>query len=164
MPWTNPGTAVAGDVLTAAFWNEQVRDNLTELNTPSHIVAAGTTAATGVISTDLTYDAASITLTAGKWLVRACVGAKNTGSVDSQTVGIWNNTAAAIVADSTGIQSVPGTSFVLPQFSRTVLITVTTSTVFRPRVRRNGGSIIQIDAAAAGGVSGFIEAIRVGLS
>lgn len=28
MAWTTPGTAVAGDVLTAAFWNEQVRDNL----------------------------------------------------------------------------------------------------------------------------------------
>lgn len=28
MAWTNPGTAVAGDVLTAAFWNAQVRDNM----------------------------------------------------------------------------------------------------------------------------------------
>ena len=28
MAWTTPGTAVAGDVLTAAFWNAQVRDNL----------------------------------------------------------------------------------------------------------------------------------------
>jgi hypothetical protein len=27
MAWTTPGTAVAGEVLTAAFWNEQVRDN-----------------------------------------------------------------------------------------------------------------------------------------
>jgi len=28
MPWTTPGTAVAGDVLTAAFWNSNVRDNM----------------------------------------------------------------------------------------------------------------------------------------
>jgi hypothetical protein len=28
MAFTTPGTAVAGDVLTAAFWNEQVRDNM----------------------------------------------------------------------------------------------------------------------------------------
>lgn len=28
MPWTTPGTAVAGSVLTAAYWNTQVRDNL----------------------------------------------------------------------------------------------------------------------------------------
>lgn len=27
MPWTTPGTAVAGAVLSSAFWNEQVRDN-----------------------------------------------------------------------------------------------------------------------------------------
>jgi len=31
MAYTAPGTAVAGDVLTAAFWNQQVRDNITEL-------------------------------------------------------------------------------------------------------------------------------------
>ena len=31
MAWTTPGTAVAGDVLTAAFWNLNVRDNLNEL-------------------------------------------------------------------------------------------------------------------------------------
>ena len=31
MAWTTPGTAVAGDVLTAAFWNTQVRDNMIEL-------------------------------------------------------------------------------------------------------------------------------------
>ena len=28
MAWTTPGTATAGNVLTAAFWNENVRDNL----------------------------------------------------------------------------------------------------------------------------------------
>lgn len=31
MPWTTPGTATAGEVLTAAFWNLNVRDNLNEL-------------------------------------------------------------------------------------------------------------------------------------
>jgi hypothetical protein len=31
MAWTTPGTAVAGDVLTAAFWNSNVRDNMIEL-------------------------------------------------------------------------------------------------------------------------------------
>jgi hypothetical protein len=28
MAWTTPGTATAGEVLTAAFWNTNVRDNL----------------------------------------------------------------------------------------------------------------------------------------
>ena len=31
MAWTTPGTATAGEVLTAAFWNEQVRDNMTSI-------------------------------------------------------------------------------------------------------------------------------------
>jgi len=31
MAWTTPGTATAGDVLTAAFWNTQVRDQFIEL-------------------------------------------------------------------------------------------------------------------------------------
>jgi len=31
MAWTTPGTATAGEVLTAAFWNENVRDNSLEL-------------------------------------------------------------------------------------------------------------------------------------
>ena len=31
MAWTTPGTATAGEVLTAAFWNANVRDNLNEL-------------------------------------------------------------------------------------------------------------------------------------
>jgi hypothetical protein len=31
MAWTTPGTATAGDVLTAAFWNANVRDNLNVL-------------------------------------------------------------------------------------------------------------------------------------
>ena len=30
MAWTTPGTATAGEVLTAAFWNTNVRDNLNE--------------------------------------------------------------------------------------------------------------------------------------
>jgi hypothetical protein len=36
MAWTTPGTAVAGNVLTAAFWNSDVRDNMNTL------VASGT--------------------------------------------------------------------------------------------------------------------------
>jgi hypothetical protein len=34
MAFTTPGTAVAGDVLTAAFWNSNVRDNLNFLYSP----------------------------------------------------------------------------------------------------------------------------------
>jgi hypothetical protein len=33
MAWTTPGTATAGSVLTASFWNTQVRDNLNDIDT-----------------------------------------------------------------------------------------------------------------------------------
>jgi len=33
MAWTTPGTAVAGEVLTAARWNSDVRDNTADLDT-----------------------------------------------------------------------------------------------------------------------------------
>ena len=33
MAFTTPGTAVAGEVLTAAFWNTNVRDNLNDIQT-----------------------------------------------------------------------------------------------------------------------------------
>ena len=38
MAFTTPGTAVAGEVLTAAFWNEQVRDNTVYLKTEADAV------------------------------------------------------------------------------------------------------------------------------
>jgi hypothetical protein len=37
MPWTTPGTATAGEVLTASFWNTNVRDNS---NSVGHILVA----------------------------------------------------------------------------------------------------------------------------
>ena len=32
MPWITPGTATAGEVLTAAFWNTNVRDNTSDVD------------------------------------------------------------------------------------------------------------------------------------
>jgi hypothetical protein len=39
MAFTTPGTAVAGDVLTAAFWNSNVRDNLDDHETRLNVLA-----------------------------------------------------------------------------------------------------------------------------
>lgn len=33
MPWTTPSTVVPGQTATAALWNEQVRDNMSDLDT-----------------------------------------------------------------------------------------------------------------------------------
>jgi len=61
MAWTTPGTAVAGDVLTAAFWNSNVRDNLNDhesrindvglvIVTPTSIAGTGVTSSNGKVS------------------------------------------------------------------------------------------------------------------
>lgn len=68
MPWTTPGTAVAGDVLTAAFWNSNVRDNLNTLRALANVnQTALTNAFTQTITTtyaDVTGFSVSITPTA----------------------------------------------------------------------------------------------------
>ena len=53
MAWTTPGTAVAGDVLTASFWNLNVRDNLNALVPPGAITLyAGSSAPSGYLNCD----------------------------------------------------------------------------------------------------------------
>jgi hypothetical protein len=165
MAWTTPGTAVAGEVLTAAFWNEQVRDNIAELNDHTLLIGSATTAQSSVVNTDVTYDAATITVTPGRWLLLA--GLSLTGSAaDAVAVGVWNNTTSALVTDSTGnfFQHL-GASQPFWGMSRPVLVTVTANTVFRPRARRNGGSIVTVTAVPAGlttASSGYIAALRIG--
>lgn len=54
MAWTTPGTATAGEVLTASFWNEQVRDNTQQLRDdrgPVFIKSQSFSAASSVIVT-----------------------------------------------------------------------------------------------------------------
>jgi len=69
MAWTTPGTAVAGDVLTAAFWNSNVRDNSDALyqstkriayiqrTTEYTSTATAVASATDVFSSDLSWTA-----------------------------------------------------------------------------------------------------------
>jgi hypothetical protein len=47
MAWTTPGTAVAGDVLTASLWNTNVRDNLNSVG--AILVATSTFTASATI-------------------------------------------------------------------------------------------------------------------
>ena len=48
MAWTTPGTATAGEVLTAAFWNTNVRDNSVELAPFFDAWTTWTTSLTGI--------------------------------------------------------------------------------------------------------------------
>lgn len=52
MAWTTPGTAVAGDVLTAAYWNTQVRDNLNSIFPTGAQPAVGLVFTTGTAYTN----------------------------------------------------------------------------------------------------------------
>jgi hypothetical protein len=73
MAWTTPGTATAGEVLTAAFWNTNVRDNADALyqsakrlgfvqSTSSYSVNQTTVAgASNVFSSSITFTAAGST-------------------------------------------------------------------------------------------------------
>jgi hypothetical protein len=61
MAWTTPGTAVAGDVLTAAFWNSNVRDNSTAL--PRGLVAEDTSTSTQTLVNGTNADITGLTLT-----------------------------------------------------------------------------------------------------
>ena len=64
MAWTTPSTAVAGSTaLTAAFWNEQVRDNLDEV---APIMTAWTDYSSSVTFTNFTKGSATV---ATKYLV-----------------------------------------------------------------------------------------------
>jgi hypothetical protein len=165
MAWTTPGTAVAGSVLSSAFWNLEVRDNLNALNDVGLTIGSGTTAQTGSFNADMTYDAASITLsTNGRYLIYASVSITNSVS-DQHALGIWNNTSSALVANSVGtaVQSDATDRRIL--VSRPVVVTVSSSTVFRPRVQRNGGSTITVPAISAGlasSSSGWIAALLIG--
>ena len=59
MAWTTPGTAVAGDVLTAAFWNLQVRDNFNDHESRFKSYGTAVTKTSNTNSTATTFAAAS---------------------------------------------------------------------------------------------------------
>ena len=105
MAWTTPGTATAGNVLTAAFWNTQVRDNMVEL---APLTAAWTSftptlwqgAATPNINKTVLY---SKYLKVGK-LVVVSVNVTATGAgTAGQAIQIRDIPAAAAAANQSGM-------------------------------------------------------------
>jgi hypothetical protein len=108
MPWTTPGTAVAGDVLTAAFWNLNVRDNLNAMYTAGTNVVMGTdSTATSITSTTLTDTGLSVAITpssaTSKILIWVYLPFQSFKSSDGNNAGI------ALVRNTTVIASTNGT-------------------------------------------------------
>lgn len=94
MAWTTPGTATAGDVLTASFWNTNVRDNTLALS--RGIIAKATITASTSYVTAATDSGLSVTWTAESdrtYLVCAyCyVNKATTGYVQTKITDSSNN-------------------------------------------------------------------------
>lgn len=111
MAWTTPGTAVAGDVLTAAFWNLQVRDNMANLRAIANVnVAALTTPLTmSSVATDTFYDATGLsvnitpTATSSRILVSVNLSVVIAGGADARIYFRTLRDATAVgVGDAAG--------------------------------------------------------------
>jgi len=163
MAWTNLGTVAPGDVLransgTAAYNN--VIGNVVDLrDTPSYLTASSTNTETGGSNADFTYSAAEITLTPGTWLIQAGCFLINTTGGDDCSCAIWNQTASAVVANSTGIGFFCSTSARGGGSSRVVSVTVTSNTAYRVRCQRISTTIRAQSAASS--PSAYLWAQRV---
>jgi hypothetical protein len=110
MAWTTPGTAVAGEVLTAAFWNEQVRDNAlairqAQINVKSTIVTASSTYSIAAgSSADITGLSVSITPSSStsKVLLLVHVAGAETSTVGSFGFRLLRGATELALGDAAG--------------------------------------------------------------
>ena len=111
MAWTTPGTAVAGAVLEADFWNSNVRDNLLEIRNPQINVKSTTrtattpdfSVATTATSGDIDGLTVSITPTsaASKVLVHVSLTIA-AGAARTTYFGLFRNGTIAAQGDANG--------------------------------------------------------------
>ena len=122
--------------------------------------ARATTTLAGVLSGDIRYTGATITLTAGTWIVTAGGAVINLTTADDGVAGIWNATTVAEVASSRGGQTSTSTTTHSHLISMPVSMTVTVNTNVHPLFARNGASTLRAQSAASG-AAGYITAIRI---
>ena len=131
-------------------------------NTPiAFLSARSTTTRAGGSNSSIVYIEATITLTAGTWLVTAGGALYNLVTNDDGVAGIYNRTTSTEVASSRGAQQFTTSSSHHAVISMPVSITVASNTDFCPIFDRNGGSTIRAQSAASG-AAGYITAIRLG--
>jgi hypothetical protein len=107
MAWTTPGTAVAGEVLTAAFWNEQVRDNMAVLRALANVkqtVKTDTFSTNATSFTDVT--GLSVTITPTSSTSKIMVIADIALSADVTGYGVYSiivrNSTEIYIGDAAG--------------------------------------------------------------
>jgi hypothetical protein len=122
--------------------------------------AAATTTQDGAYASSVIYTPATITLTPGTWIVFAGVSVINLTTSDDASVGIYNRTTSAAVANSRGAAAIGTTTARVAVTSQQTLVTVTVSTQLCPEAYPNGGSTLSL-RSAAGGSAGYISATRI---
>jgi len=131
--------------------------------TNSFLSARSTTTRSGAANSSIVYQEATITLTAGTWLVTAGGALLNLATNDDGVAGIYNRTTSTEVASSRGAAqqlTTPGLNSTAAVISMPVSITVASNTDFCPIFDR-GGSTIRAAQSAASGAAGYITAIRL---
>lgn len=161
---TRPGSPADGDVIYETDTGFQaIYDSATTTwcQLGKVIEQQDATTQTGGASADFTYNSAGVSLTAGRWEVQAGLTLLNTVVADTATCAIWNNTGSVLVASSTGLAASTSTTLPVGVYSLPTIITVTSTTVYRPRGRRAGASTIQA-LSTANSPAGWIRAICLG--
>jgi hypothetical protein len=125
MPWTTPGTAVAGAVLEASFWNSNVRDNLNTLSVWQSWTPTITNATIGNGTVDASYIQAGKTV-----LFSFCFTLGSTSAISGDfkfSLPVAQKQLGQMMAfyctlyDS-GIQTLPGSGFIPTTDNSSVII------------------------------------------
>jgi hypothetical protein len=104
------------------------------------VTASSTTAQQGGASANFVYSSATITLTAGIWLIQGMAQLYNTQTLDSHSIGLYNNTSLAEISNSRGAVGYASIGIRCFLLSNLVRIAVTSSTDIRVLCCRNGTS------------------------
>jgi hypothetical protein len=128
---------------------------------PTFLVSTSNVAQTGAFATDLVYDAMELTLQPGTWLVESSATMYTSGNSDQVQLGLWNQTAAAEVANSKGPVGTSvalnggnfcgaGQTCLAAPTSASAVVTVAVPTVMRAKGFRNGSSTLTIGPPNSG--------------
>lgn len=98
MAWTTPVTAVAGNVLTASFWNEQVRDNTSDLRSYQNRYARAKRTSGSITSSSATWENVDTNM---DLVLNASAG----DVVEVSLSGIWDAQALSGFLDAVSVVS-----------------------------------------------------------
>lgn len=97
MAYTPPSTVTGSDVLTAALWNAQIRDNLEWLRKPPACRAVVTSAYTITNLTAITYNSASYDTDPTMWTI------SQPSRITIRTAGLWRIESGGVLTAPTTI-------------------------------------------------------------